>query len=238
MFPLDEYDQGTTSSTGAAGVGGLGGEPQGGQAHGGQPQGGQPEGGGGSTPVCDGGPNPPLSDVVSDFDAGLGPSLALLNCAAIEAGELVVEDTAGQFCWAYTTGSHSLRCDSVTFKVQAAGNQQAGVQAFVYLREPDGPGDMALLQENNGFSFQRFTFADDSFQLPRDTWWRLSADQDDVITFETSTNATDWVVRASGPATFALTNVTINIGGGNYLSVVDPGVARFDCLNVPPPCGE
>ena len=52
-----------------------------------------------------------------------------------------------------------------------------GTPVVADVPEPDGPGDMALLQENNGFSFERFPFTagDSSFQLPRDGWWRLSA---------------------------------------------------------------
>jgi len=188
--------------------------------------------------VCDGGPNPPLTDVVSDFDAGLGASLELLNCATVLGGEVVVEDlTMGEYCWVYTTGSHRLACSSVTFRVLEAGTQELGVQRFVYIREPGGPGDMQLLQEGGGFSLAPLTLVDSTFQLPRDSWWRLSADED-TLTFETSTDGETWMFRGSGAPSFPLTDVTINIGAGQYLAGPVSGTARFDCLNVPPPCGD
>src|SRR5688572_28677386 len=88
VFPVEDYDQG--SGGGAEGGGGAGGAPG----------------------TCEGPfDNPPLSDVINDFNGGIGADMALLNCAAIVDGEVSITDVNGDYCWFYTVGARRLRCD-------------------------------------------------------------------------------------------------------------------------------
>lgn len=221
-FPLDGYDEGS----------GGGGNGAGGSAAGG----GVGEGGGGSPPECDGGPEPPLSAIASDFDAGLGDDVGLWDCAVLVDGEVHMEAFPGQYCWFYTTGSHRLACDSISFRVLEVGNQAVGVQRFIYLEPIPGGATINVLQEGGGFGGD-FVYVDPSFSLTEDAWWRLRADETTVY-FETSRDGVMWNPKGSAEPGFPLDQVSVMVGAGNWNNVPDPGLAVFDCLNVPPPCGD
>ncbi len=226
-FSLDEYDQGTGTGT-QAGAGGEAGNAAGGQGGG--------VGGGGSPPACDGGPEPPLSSITNDFEAGLGSELAFNSCPTIVDGEVHIEAFPGDYCWFFTTGSHRLRCDGITVRVLEVGNQMVGVHRFIYLREVSGDGAINVIQEGGGFGGD-LTFTSTTFSLVQDAWWRLRADETTVY-FETSADGVSWNLKGSAVPTFSLDFVNISIGAGNWNNVAAPGLARFDCFNVPPPCGE
>ncbi|NUP13040.1 MAG: hypothetical protein HOW73_43930 [Polyangiaceae bacterium] len=191
----------------------------------------------------DGGPScggsyehPPLSDISATFDDGVGEEIALLNCAQIVDGAVSVEDFNGDYCWFYTVSAHRLTCDSITVRLVQSGSQETGSQRFIYVREVDGDGALDLLQEGGGFGLGSIELSDSTFTFPEDAWWRLSATEDDVITFSTSADGVEWRERGSGPAPFSLENVYVAIGGGNWNGLADPGENRFDCFNVAPPC--
>jgi len=222
VFPLSDYDAGTGGASAAGGAASGAGD----------------QGGGGSPPgPCDGPFDyPPVSAIVADFNDGLDPNLGLLNCATIENGEVTVTDTTGEYCWFYTQGSRRLTCDRFTVRILAEGSEQTGIQRFVFIREVAGDGELNLLQENGGFSLDPIALDPSGFSLPQDTWWRIGADENDFVTFETSADGVTWQVRGSGPSPMPLDNVQIDIGAGNWGGVSDPGTARFDCFNVAPPC--
>jgi len=226
-FPLGEYDSGsglapTTGGAGGVGAGGVGGHAAG--------------GGGGSPPNCEGGPNPPLSDIVSDFDSGVGDNLQLLNCAEIVDGEVHTDPAlTSEYCWVFTTGVRRLACDAVTVRILEAGEQQ-GVHRFIYIRQNDGDGALNVLQEVGGFGGD-LTFTDTSFLLSQDGWWRVSADET-TITFSTSADGATWNTKATATPSFPLDNISIAVGSGMWQNGATPSFDRFDCFNVGPPCGD
>jgi hypothetical protein len=229
-FPLDAYDEGATGSglspsTGGGDVGGGGGGGNGGGG-----------GEGGSPPACNGGPNPPLSDITSDFDTSVGENLYLQNCAAIVDGEVHSDPAVmGEFCWVGTTGARRLACDAVTVRILDAGNQ-FGVHRLVYIRENGGPGELNVLQENNSFGGD-LDFTSASFDIVEDAWWRVSANET-TITFSTSPDGLIWSVKGTAVPTFPLDDINIAVGSGMWQMGASPSLDRFDCFNVGPPCGD
>lgn len=227
-YPLDAYEDGNTGG-GNLGGGDLGG----GDLGGGDAAGGDA---GGSGPVCEGGPNPPLSGITSDFDAGVGENLFLLNCATIVDGEVqTTPSVQNEFCWVGTTGVRRLACDQITVRIVQVG-EQSGVHRLIYVRENDGPGAINVLQEGGIFGGD-LTFTDSTFDLAEDGWWRVSADQS-TITFSTSADGVTWKPKGSAVASFPLDNINIAVGSGMWQAGASPSVDRFDCFNVGPPCGD
>jgi hypothetical protein len=230
-FPLDAYDEGTTGAglsptAGGSDVGGSGGSDAGGGN----------AGGGGSAPVCEGGPNAPLSGITSDFDSGVGESLFLVNCAEIVDGEVQTDPAVmSEYCWVATLGVRRLACDAVTVRILEAGNQ-FGVHRFIYVRQNDGEGAINILQEGNDFGGD-LTYADNSFDITADSWWRVSADET-TITFSTSDDGVMWNPKGTAAPPFPLDNINIAVGSGMWQAGADPSFDRFDCFNVGPPCGD
>lgn len=221
-FPLDEYDQGST---------GAGLAPSGGGD-----VGGSDVGGGGETPVCDGGANPPLSAIASDFDTGVGDNLFLLNCAEIVDGEVQTDPAIkGEYCWVGTTGARRLACDAVTVRILEAGNQ-FGVHRFIYVRQNSGSGAINVLQEGNEFGGD-LSYTDVTFDITQDAWWRVSADET-TVTFSTSPDGVTWKTKGTTAATFPLDDINIAVGSGMWQRGASPSFDRFDCFNVGPPCGD
>lgn len=231
MFPLDEYDEGTSDGGNGNGGNGAGGSADAGG--GSEPIGGS--GGGGSS--CTPGTNPPVSGIVSDFDTAIGADLGLLNCAQVVDGQLHTSPAfESEYCWLYTNGARSLACDAVTVRLIAYGTQDLGIHRFMYIRENVGDGALNVLQEVEGFSGD-LTYSDSSFDESQDAWWRLSADET-TVTFETSPDGVTWTFKGSGVPGFPLDDVSIAVGSGMWQTVAAPGVDRFDCFNVAPPCGD
>lgn len=222
-FPLDEYDEGTT---------GAGLSP----TTGGSDVGGGDAGGGGSAPVCNGGPNPPLSAISSDFDTGVGENLFLLNCAEIVNGEVQTDPAVkDEYCWVATTGVRRLACDAITVRILEAGNQD-GVHRFIYVRQNDGAGAINVLQEGNGFGGD-LDYTNDGFNISVDSWWRVSADET-TLTFSTSPDGVTWTEKGTAVPTFPLDDINIAVGSGMWQVGASPSFDRFDCFNVGPPCGD
>jgi hypothetical protein len=222
-FPLDSYDEGTTGAGLSPTTGG--GDVGGGDA-----------GGGGSAPVCEGGPNAPLSGITSDFDSGVGENLFLLNCAEIVDGAVQTDPAVmSEYCWVATEGVRRLACDSVTVRILEAGTQ-AGVQRFIYVRQNDGDGAVNILQEGDGFGGD-LTYTDNSFDIDDDRWWRVSADET-TITFWTSHDGVMWDPKGTAVPPFPLDNIHIAVGSGMWQAGAAPSLDRFDCFNVGPPCGD
>ena len=225
-FPLGEYDEGTT---GAGLTPTAGGSAEGG-AGGGQ------LGGGGNAPACDGGPNPPLGDISSDFDAGVGADFYLQNCATIVDGQVETDPAVmGEYCWVGTTGVRRLACSGVTVRILDAG-QQSGVHRFIYVTDNDSDGRINILQESGGFGGD-LDYSDGSFNLTQDAWWQVSADET-TLTFSTSPDGVMWNTKGTVVPSFPLDNINIAVGSGMWQPGAAPSNDRFDCFNVGPPCGD
>ncbi|HET7461177.1 MAG TPA: vanadium-dependent haloperoxidase [Longimicrobium sp.] len=65
-------------------------------------------------------------------------------------------------------------------------------------------------------------------------WLRLR-ERGGTLYYETSADGEAWTVQAAIANPFALTAVTVEISAGIWQNVPSPGVAIFDCLNLPAP---
>lgn len=235
VFPPSEYDRG-----GGAGAGGASGASDPGGAGGAGGTGGA----GGLSPTC--GALPPVSEIVDTFDGGLqSPSLALFGaCVSASGGEVIAAPSGlDDFCWVSTLGSHRLACDALTVRVGPTLTAELGAQTFIYLHDTGGAGDQNLILEGGGFQFTPpIPLQNSAYDPMRDLYWRLRAGVPDAtgattLAFDTSEDGVTWTERGAGPAAIPLTDVTVDVGAGVYMSVpTPPGEAHIDCFNAPAPC--
>jgi hypothetical protein len=125
--------------------------------------------------------------------------------------------------------------------VLQATTPSAGVQTFVYLDYIDEnlmPDTINLLLEGGGFQLGRTA---DMMSLTKpyddvqDRWWRLR-EAEGRLHFETSPDGTEFTDLGSIADPAPLESVRVRFGAGSYQNLANPGTARFDCYNVPPPC--
>jgi len=214
-IPLDDYDRGSTATSGTGGAGGT----------------------------CAPGSHPRISSLVDDFSDGT-PAPAWVpvgRCSPLETrGEVVVvpPTTGDEFCWYASVDTFQLRCDAVTFLVAEATAPALGVQTFVYIDPTDAAEPINLILEGGGFQLGKtsdMTSLGKAYDSVDDRWWRLR-EAADRLHFETSPDGKVWADLGSIPDPEPLDAVRIRFGAGTYMPLANPGQARFDCYNVPPPC--
>jgi hypothetical protein len=231
VVSLDDYDRGTDAAQGSGAAGGA--ASAGGGGVGG--------GAGGGAGVCATDfLHPAASSLVDDFaDGSPAPKWARAGCAMQEIdGQLVAAPPADalDFCFQYTVDAYHLTCSEIAFRLDEATSSTQGVQTFVYIDTLDGTQRLHLLKDITGFNFAAPDIAaipvSGSYDPIAHRWWKLRHDGQ-LLFFETSPDGETWSVRASAESPISLDSVIIQLGAGTYLSIPDPGVARFACYNVP-----
>ncbi|MBA3455570.1 MAG: hypothetical protein H0T42_20925 [Deltaproteobacteria bacterium] len=192
---------------------------------------------------------PPASSLVDDFTSGsLAPNwLNGGTCLVETGGQLVASVPANapssEYCLAFTTARFQLTCDAFTVHVPETTTPILGVQTVIYLGSPTD--SVNLLLDTGAFILGMNTDFGTSVTLQgeydpvADAWWRVGAEESteaSTVYLDTSADGTTWKRRGSLLLPFSLDDIQIGIGAGTYAPVANPGVARFDCFNVPPPC--
>ncbi|MFO0553905.1 MAG: hypothetical protein U0271_36325 [Polyangiaceae bacterium] len=245
-FPLDGYDEGT----GASAAGGAGGTQTTNSTNSSGPSGGA-GGTGGGPGVCGSGLYPPASTFTDSFDENETPQF--LGCGVQTGGELVFDmpTTPPHFCASEAPYPLCLVNSAFTVKVpQAATVQIPGVQTTIHFVAADSSGEMLLLLEGNGFALFG-TAGGQDFDIPipngsydpfAAAWWRLEG-VDGQLSFQTSSNGTDWVERVRADVPLSLDGLTVELGANRYYNDAFPQSAdlpatsaHFDCVNLAGNC--
>ncbi|MEJ7729209.1 MAG: hypothetical protein WKG00_08335 [Polyangiaceae bacterium] len=234
IVSLDDYDRGTGAASGSAAAGAA---PSTGGAGGSGASGGA--GGQGGACAIDF-LHPAASSLVDDFADGTpAPKWTTAGCAPQEVdGQLVATPPANalEFCFQHPVDAYHLTCSEIAFRLDEATSSTQGVQTFVYIDTLDGTQRLQLLKDIGGFNFAAPDIASipvsGSYDAIADRWWKLRHDGQ-LLFFETSPDGERWNVRASAESPISLDSVVIQLGAGTYLSIPDPGVARFACYNMP-----
>jgi len=77
-------------------------------------------------------------------------------------------------------------------------------------------------QTDGGFTYNATTMR----------WWRIR-EQSGYTYWETSPDSYVWTTRFYLPNPFAVTSMLVNFGAGTWQAIADPGIAKFDNINLP-----
>jgi len=113
---------------------------------------------------------------------------------------------------------------ATTFKALGAGTS-------TWLRIGVSDGKIRFSIEVDGTN--QDTTPDIPFDPATDVWLRIREDAGTVY-FDTSGDGLSWTERLSGSTPPFVTSVTLQLQAVAYQSVAQPGVARFDNVNLPP----
>ncbi len=182
-----------------------------------------------------------------DFDDG---TVDLLwnqygSCGAETNGQFVVSPSANgiEYCGLVAKTTLPLGCQGAFVKVVEATAPLFGCDTQFVLTIDDA--NSLLLAANNGKLQLEVRVADvvasydlGFYMAATDVWWRYVND-DGTLLVQTSPDGVSYVTRHSEPMPFEQP-LTPLLQAGAYVDLMgtEPGKARFDCFNQPPPCGN
>ncbi|HJQ08665.1 MAG TPA: LamG-like jellyroll fold domain-containing protein [Candidatus Saccharimonadales bacterium] len=134
--------------------------------------------------------------------------------------------------------TYELKTNAVFVEVPQATNSGTAAETQLIL-ERDANNKIIFGRSNSGVYLRhRVNGVDSSTNIAYSAttmrWWRIR-EAGGTVFMETSPDAATWTVRRSFPKAFDLSRLKVVLQAGTYQAVANPGVAKFDNLNTPPP---
>lgn len=189
----------------------------------------------------------PVGSISDDFDDGVRGSIwgrSYSNGGATmeeTGGELVITPSDGETGIAsYMTGdTYDMRDDAMSVRLTAAPNPSGSTEASFMIQSSTLPdyvgmsvteGQLVFSGDIDGVWHSFSSLAYD----PSDHAYMRLRESGGTLYSETSPDGITWTGRGEIPDPFLLDAVFIEIKGGNWEPVSDPGTARFDDFNILP----